>query len=218
MNRQSLLGHLLVSKLSSQAENLATESLLYIIESSPVAKQSLLRFLKEICPDYSLGEVNFRSQQLCEGGCIPDLVGTDSEFKKRIIIEAKFWANLTANQPVAYLEQLDPHGLLIFIAPALRLASLSAELVRRCREANLSISPEILVGREVVFRKISSHHTLVLASWRAVLNHLVSRLTLEEDQRTLADVLQLLGLCERVDQEAFLPLRSEELGGNLARQ
>jgi hypothetical protein len=61
----------------------------------------------------------------------PDLVATDEMGGERLIIEAKFWANLTDNQPGAYLTRLAPArpSLLLVVAPQVRLATLWTDLL-----------------------------------------------------------------------------------------
>ena len=56
------------------------------------------------------------------------MVGLDRNNKPAVIIEAKFWAALTENQPNAYLNRLPQKGVLLFVAPAQRIESLWAEL------------------------------------------------------------------------------------------
>ena len=43
------------------------------------------------------------------GQARPDLAAVDQYDVKRVFIEAKFWAGLTKNQPVEYLEELRKH-------------------------------------------------------------------------------------------------------------
>lgn len=68
-------------------------------------------------------------------------------------VEAKFWAVLTASQPVEYLRELEgatAPSVLVFLAPEKRLASLRAEVVERCRRAASGAASEGRYGRRVV--------------------------------------------------------------------
>jgi len=134
-----------------------------------------------------------------------------------LVIEAKFWAGLTENQPVAYLNNLptESEAILLFVAPALRTTLLWTELVSRCKEAGVPCGTEREISPEVKVRTIRQRHTLALSSWRALLAHLTQTLNMEGDMGAISDVFQLQGLCDRMDDEAFLPLSSEELTSSI---
>jgi len=211
MEKHSLLAQL-ATRFSTHPENLATESLVYILRGSQAARRGLLSFVRHLgvtVPEL----VSFRSQEGSSEGSIPDLVGRDSNGNEVLIIEAKFWAGLTDSQPVAYLNRLpEPReAILVFVAPAQRLTILWGELISRCRDAHLVLGPEAQISAEVKCRRIGGHHSLSLVSWRALLSHLLNTLNAEGDSITISNVLQLQGLCDRMDDDAFLPIRSEEL-------
>lgn len=215
MATQSLLGHL-ASRFAVHPENVATESLAYVLQRSPGAKRALLAFIRHLgvpVPE----NLSFRTQESGPDGSIPDLVGTDSDGRQVVIIEAKFWAGLTDNQPVAYLNRLptESEAILLFIAPALRSTLLWTELLSRCKETNVPLGTEREISPEVKLRSIRQHHTLALSSWRALLTHLLQTLNVEGDTAAISDVLQLQGICDRMDDDAFLPLRSEELSSSI---
>ena len=50
--------------------------------------------------------LHFRTQVTGDDATRPDLVGKDQAGREVLLIEAKFWAGLTENQPVSYLERL----------------------------------------------------------------------------------------------------------------
>ena len=54
-------------------------------------------------------------------------------------------------------------------------------------------------------------------SWRQLLSVIAQRLEAEGEHAVVADVRQLQGLCERMDEDQFLPLRPEELGPEIPR-
>jgi hypothetical protein len=129
-----------------------------------------------------------------------------------LIIEAKFWAGLTDAQPVRYL-QVAPHPeVLLFIAPEARQETLWRELERRVRGAELEM--ESNSG----FSAVVGPTVLALASWRAILNAMEAELYASGDGASLSDVRQLHELCKRHDDEAFLPLHSEELTSDVGRR
>jgi hypothetical protein len=71
-----------------------------------------------------------------EDETIPDLVGTDGEGDNVFVVENKFWAELTSNQPLGYLPLLpkSKSSALFFVCPEKRLATLHSELIRLINE------------------------------------------------------------------------------------
>ncbi len=217
MATKSLLSHI-AFRFPSQ-ENLATESLVYIVRESPAAKRGLLSFVHHHLAMELPESVVFHSQESNSDRSIPDIIGYTLEGKKVIVIEAKFWAPLTAYQPVSYLQQLplEESAVLLFVAPAKRLNILWDELLKRCTTANLYPEGEdkILVASDLRMRRIGNSHFMALTSWRALLAHIVHGLSAETDIAAHSDLHQLQGLCDRMDEEAFLPICSEELTSTL---
>ncbi len=112
MRKTSLLGHLVI-KLTHQQENIATEALNHILNTSSTARKSFLRYIEQTSIKFE--DLKFSTQIVCKDKATPDvvstdknkaildLVGIDADGDKVLIIESKFWAGLTGNQPVAYL-------------------------------------------------------------------------------------------------------------------
>jgi len=211
MQPQSLFGHL-ITMFSSHPENMATEALNYILNSSPTAKHAFLHYITQLgitIPDTLV----FQTQLSGADNAIPDLVGITSDRQQPILVEAKFWAGLTNNQPVTYLRRLpsDTDSVLLFLAPAMRFPTLWSELLRRCQEQHLPVEPPHTIASELMAVKVGSKQTLALASWRSVLTFLLRALETEGQYQAAADIQQLFGLCSHMDDQAFLPLHSEEL-------
>ena len=138
--RKLLLGHL-VLRFASSPENVATEALAFILDKSPTTRHELSDFLRASgvkLPD----DLVFRTQVVGNDATIPDLVGSKADWREFLIVESKFWAGLTGNQPVSYLKRLSRHGggLLLFVAPEQRRATLWPKLLRRCADASLEIT------------------------------------------------------------------------------
>lgn len=215
MQHDSLFGHF--ASRSDQTENVATEALNYVLNRSPVARYAFLEYVRQAGVELP-NTLIFRTQAVGDDNAIPDLVGTDSESRQVFLLEAKFWAGLTGNQPVTYLERLptEVEGLLLFVAPARRFETLWPELLRRCQDGNVAV--EHLhddVAQDFRAVRVGPAHTLALTSWRAVLAYILRVLETKGEHRTASDVQQLQGLCERMDSDAFLPLRSEELTSDI---
>ena len=127
---------------------------------------------------------------------------------------------MTEAQPVSYLHRLTPEqpGILLFIAPAKRAQRLWGELDRRCRDAEVEFEALPIPADNFRWSRAANGHVLALVSWSYLLDVLERELDAQGDTSTAADVRQLRGLCERMDSDAFLPLRDEEITGELGRR
>ena len=216
--RGTLFGHLALS-FATHPENLATEALNFILGSSRHARDALA----EVCspPNAVLPpELRFRTQVAAADGAIPDLVGFDAAGAPRVLLEAKFWAGLTDRQPVDYLRRLPPSQVaaLIFVGPSVRFPTLWPELLRRCQLADVPLGQDIAGEDEARWVTVGQDHMLGLVSWRRLLSVMGMRVTAAGDSQTAHEIEQLIGLSERMDADAFLPLRSEELGAPSPRR
>src|SRR5688500_13595819 len=122
----TLFGHL-ARRFSSSPENLATESLLYILKRSLPAKSAFFRYLEQTGCTPLPDNLRLTSQSTDKDDqSIPDLVGFDAQNRPIFICESKFWAGLTGNQPVSYLKQLEKASgsLLLIIGPSKRVSLL----------------------------------------------------------------------------------------------
>jgi hypothetical protein len=107
------------------------------------------------------------------------------------------------------------NSILLFVAPTLRFQTLWPELLRRCWEATITIEPVSQVGDELRVGQINDQQFLALTSWRSLLSSIRRALETAGQTDVIADVIQLQGLCDRMDTEAFLPPRSEELTSSI---
>ena len=136
-------------------------------------------------------------------------------------MEAKFWAGLTENQPNAYLARLpldQRPAVLLFVAPDARIETLWPEL-HRLIEPPFDWQPvETSHDSEIKCALVDgATRYLVLASWRALLNRMLS-FAMSSGDSIEADIRQLHALCEQQDQEAFLPLKPHELAPEIPRR
>lgn len=213
----------LVYKFSQSPENLATESLQYILSTSPSAAAGLHRLVFQ-CGASINSDCVFRTQVAGSNGEIPDLIGFNrSSNAEQIILEAKFWASLTDNQPVTYLKRLPKNqpSILLFVAPATRIATLWPELTRRAILENIfsdQIQTTCASDECKVIRLDETPRVFALVSWRYLLTMMKSCCVEFSDSKSVQDIEQLTGLCERMDEKEFLPLRSDELGSGIARR
>ena len=218
MPQNSLFGEIAI-RLSTHPENIATESLRYIFEQHSTAWPSVRRFLER--GNISLPEsLVFRTQSSGEDSAIPDLVGIDSDGVEIFLLEAKFWAGLTSNQPVTYMRRIRQHrqGVLCFVAPDLRLETLWPKLLKACEMANIPVGEQNQISAGFRVAQIPDHGQLALLTWRSLLSAIEHEASTRPDYGLKADVDQLAGLCNRMDGEAFLPLQSNDLSPEIGRR
>ena len=207
----ALLAHL-APQLTERIEDIAVEALGYILSNS-AAMAGLQEFLGET--NVELAQLDRVQTQVTQDGTRPDLVGFAQDGTERLLVEAKFWAGLTANQPNAYLERLpndDRPTALLVVAPKARLETLWIELCRLagCPSAQISGNPRSVA--------VTERKYLILVSWSALLDRLSTHAHRRGEYSIKADVSQLSALCQRQDDEAFLPLRQSEFGLELPRR
>jgi hypothetical protein len=204
-----LLAHLSY-RLTTQHEVIVTEGLTYILQQSSICRKALHDIVLSF--ECELPEtLRFYSELTGENLERPDVVGLADDGQERFIIEGKFEAGLTDNQPNNYLTRLLPEndGMLLFAVPELRVENLWRELLDRAgQKFSLSNQRDLSDGSKSV--DINTHHKLGIISWENVLNGLLHPAQRQSDQ-IAGDILQLLSLCNRIEGESFNPISSEEL-------
>lgn len=216
-NEKTLFGEVAL-RMARSPEDIATESLCYILQQYEVARQYFLDLCEKSgvrLPD----TIRFATQDSTEGHR-PDLVGIDSQGQRSIVVESKFWAGLTANQPTTYLKSLpsEADALLLFIVPARRFETLWPKLRSISTSDGFTLSDERDVYQEFRICDVSPNHRLAQISWRVLVAGLISMGEAEGVLQLVADARQLQGLCERMDGESFLPLTDSELSPAIGRR
>ena len=97
----SVLAHVVVGRLDG--EPAATVALAYILNSCPDTARAFIGMLREANVEFEPGRIE--AELDIEDGR-PDLTIHDIDGRVRVFVENKFWAGLTAAQPVSYLEEL----------------------------------------------------------------------------------------------------------------
>lgn len=212
---ETLLAHL-AHRLGHGSEDLATEALAFILRN-PVAARGMASHAARWCPDLS-PTPRFRTQDwLSEDEAVPDLVGVAADGSTPLIVEAKFGAALTPNQPVTYLKRLLPSGepgLLLFLVPARRRRSIWAEIQHRCEASGLSLAPS-----NQSFCGAHGPAVVAVTVWPDLLEEIERHLVpLTDHRRTFAELEQLRGLCERADRSVFAPFTTQFLGGDVGKR
>ncbi len=214
MNK-SILGRL-ARNFTVSPENLATEALSYLIGNSARARSFFTQYVSSGI--YEINEDIIFSTQVhsAEDSTIPDLIGRNISGEEVLMFEAKSWASLTENQPVEYLKRLKK-GILLFIVPQVRVNILWNELLRRCNDAKIECTDTKPINNNFRAVRVGTDKCMMITDWPSLLGALlVNGASLETE--TVEDIKQLLGLCNEMDTEAFLPLNSDELNSTFGRR
>ena len=209
---ESLLAHL-YTRISGSQEDVATVSLKYIIDSSPALNAAYNKLLSDSLKIQIPSDVRYKDQSIGENMERPDMSGTDSEGNEIILCEMKFYAGLTENQPNGYLKRLIDEGgkALVFVCPKARRVSLWSKVKDLC------IANKRVLADEDGYRITVDGIAMAIITWTEIIDTL--RLTASSVAVTaLPDIAQLAGFCNMMDQDAFIPLASDELGPETPRR
>lgn len=210
---QTVFSHIIQKRYSQSYEDVATDALAYILNTHDSAQRGWMKILKGIAPD--VPDLRFRTQ-LSEGNIRPDMWGY-SGLETYLYVENKFWAGLTDNQPIAYLEELASHPhqtLLLMIVPGAREQTMIAELSRRMLEAKISYIEDKINNKEIVWcLKTSLGPALALSSWPRVIEYL--KMESVDNPVALSDLSMLQSLCDAADIGRFVPMNSSEINNQL---
>ena len=191
-----------------QNEPAATQALTYILRKDPNLVQSLVGLINDEKLQFEPGRVD--AEHSIEDGQ-PDVTIYDLEGRLRVFVENKFWAGLTKAQPVFYLRKLsnDYPSALIFIVPYQRVPTVCDELKDRCEAQGLEWGATPNESGEIRRASVDGKSLLVV-SWKCVLNQLLDIANSQGMDEVRADVLQLRGLTDSMNLGAFLPLKEDE--------
>ena len=212
MAHQSILAHL-APLFTNQIENVATEALAHLLLEYPTVTVAFREYVSQAGSDLP-ASLKFSTQARgWQDAAIPDLVGLDGEGRYVLIVESKFWANLTPNQPETYLKRM-PAGvpaILLFIAPASRLPTLWQELLDRSQPDQPTGQPQAAITPQFYTLQMNDRHILALTAWESVLAALFRQAQQAGEEHACSDLWQLQSLCARIDAEAFQPLSAGEM-------
>lgn len=217
MPESSILAFL-AHRFPTGRENLATEAFYYLLRESPEARRALAELVWPLGLDIPSG-VTYQTQVSSDENGIPDLIGSIDSSDPYLIIESKFWAGLTSRQPNSYLELLRrrEQSALLFIAPRRRMESLWPELLRRVQESHPGDIPEGS-SENLRWLHVDSHRSLGLTNWAFVLGTVRQSLERSDNHHLIADLDQLIALCNQADGEGFEPISDEELASSHGRR
>lgn len=205
---QTVFSYIIQKRFSQVNEDVATDALAYILESSESARNGMMKLLRSIVPD--LPALQFKTQQI-EGTIRPDMWGF-ADNQPRVFVENKFWAGLTDNQPLSYLKQLAAYPqptVLLVIAPAAREQTLWRELNHRLAAKGISTTARAAAPAVPCSADTQLGPVLALTSWGNVLSILEHECA--DDPSARGDLVQLRALCDSADADAFAPVSRAEV-------
>ena len=190
--------------LRGSFEDLAVEALGYILNSSKTATQALEVVVRDGGQNVSSIRM-VQTQVVEETGATPDLSCLDEDGEKHVLIEAKFDAMLTKNQPVQYLKHLpdDRSSVLLVVAPKRRIEPLWKEMMDLVRASGDFAVGEEAVSESLIGAPVSECSTLMLVSWEHLLLQLAMRAEENSDRDTLRSIAELQGVVEYEALNAF---------------
>ncbi|MBL8021667.1 MAG: hypothetical protein JNM27_18490 [Leptospirales bacterium] len=210
----SLLG-IFYNRIKGSQEDIASEGLCYLLNGSQKANDALLGIIRNEIGDVTLKGITFQTQVTGTEDDRPDIVGHDESATERIMIEAKFWASLTKNQPCTYLERLaanGPRNALVFVCPALRVRSIWDELKRRVVTEGFEITSDDEKHR-ITYKNV----VLFIRTWDQVLNA-VRDVLVQDNSPLVSDVDQIIGFCRIIDETTFKPITSDDMSPSLGKR
>ena len=210
-DNDTLLAYL-VSSFPGNTENIATEALCHIFDHSDACGVALndviqagVRGLNAI--------TSIKTQVIHRDGTRPDLVGFDENNIERVLIEVKFWAELTANQPYGYINRLPNDGpaLVMFLVPDERVHSLWPLLQGLMRQKFGHLVETESERRCVRVGDTQKH--LMIVSWGSLLDSMAARSSDYAEAGVETEIRQLRSLATYADAGAFKPIGRDEKSG-----
>ena len=216
-DNDTLLAYL-VSSFPGNTENIATEALRHIFDHSDASVEALNDVVQSGARGVAPVTI-VKSQVIKADGTIPDLVGFDENRKERVLVEVKFWAGLTPNQPNAYLKRLPSDGpaVVVFLAPEDRIQSLWPQLKERL-SGQFGALTETDSERKCVRVGDGQRH-LMIVSWGGLLDSMAARSSDDGNHGVETEIRQLRSLAKYADAGAFKPIgHGEEFGADSEAQ
>lgn len=206
----SLLAHLF-PRIKGSQEDVATYSLSYILEQSGILNEAFTKMISSKLKIPFKNALSYNCQDADSEYGRPDIAGYDAG-TLTLLCEAKFYAGLTANQPVSYLKRLQgtADSGVIFICPKDRVVSLWDKVVGLAEEAGLS-------GNKIDDKCMDYSGTkMSVVSWSEI-NAELLRVATERHPEMIGDLRQLEGFCSKVESEAFIPFKEDDFSIQTAR-
>ena len=201
------------NQIKSSQEDIASDGLKHILQNSIYAKNYLKNsiFTKT---NIELPELNYTNQISKTELGRTDISGLDINGEEILIIEAKFWASLTENQPISYLKRLKENSILLFVCPTLRKNSLFVELKKKLTDENIPFKPDNLILKLI----LENGQQILVQSWNEILEPIKEVLKENNQYRLVSDIDQIIGFCEVIDSNSFIPLSDNDLSPEIGKK
>ncbi len=210
---QSLLG-LFYNKIKGSQEDIASESLVYILKQSYESRQVLNQIIRNNTGlDFS--DLNYDTQNVGDELERPDISGIDENGTEVFLIEAKFWASLTRNQPNGYLERLGKNTVLMFLVPSLRTRTVFEEIKSRIKEKYEKVEID---NENLKIILTETNKQVFIKSWDEILRAIKTKIEQTNNQNLLSDLNQIIGLCNSIDSNSFQPITDEDLSPSIPKR
>ena len=206
----SLLAHL-YSRIRGSQEDVATLALQYLLSQSKLLNMA---FTKQIADCFGT-ELDERLQYTCqsvgENHERPDMAGKNKLGHEVVLCEMKFYAGLTANQPLGYIDRLkaEKGKGLIFICPKARQTVLWSKLCDLCNQRNTEYVKKNCICVDGVY--------LSILTWADIIGEL-ERVASSFEREYISDIHQLKGYCAQMDSDAFIPFTAGEITADNAKK
>lgn len=210
-DRTTLLAYLVPE---DRAEDTATKALTFILNKDEACRDALNDLLR--AGGFDLEPIERVETQVAEKDrSRPDMTGYDRTGGKRLLIEAKFWADLRQEQASGYFNQLDEEGpgVLLFIVPESRREILWKEIKGQMDKAGKELERVETFKGNWRAHIVGSDKRLLLVGWDFLLRRMAAG-----DSSTASDIWQLRGLARQQDDAPFQPIHTEELAPSLAHR
>lgn len=209
--RETLLGHLTL-RFATHPENLATEALAYILRRSRAARQRLAGIVRSMGAEIAVDDILTYDTQFNTGQYgIPDLVAYREDRSVALIVEVKFGAPFTKNQPWQYLKSLPlSASAFLFLVPNVRVRGVWA----RCQgyDNDLALGfQQVEAAHPLARRAFAGRHSVGVISWQDLMSELDESLRADQDPQPLADLQQLWGLVRNMEEQVLVPFTEDDL-------
>ena len=211
---QSLLGQF-YNRIKGSQEDIASEGLVYILKQSLESRKVINQIVKANT-NLTFSDLSFQTQNVGKNLERPDISGKNETGKEVLLIEAKFWASLTHNQPNGYLDRLSENTALMFLVPTLRERTVYQELKYRIYEVYQENAEYNDSELSIIITSSQKH--IFIKTWNDVLTSIKSRIEQTNNINLISDLNQIIGLCNSIDQNSFQPITDEDLSPKIPKK
>lgn len=206
---KSLLAHL-YTRIKGSQEDVATLALQYVLSQSSKLNETFNLLISKKVELSIDKELKYRCQAVGDNLERPDMSGINSAGQEVVLCEMKFYASLTEKQPNEYIDRLiKANGkVLVIVCPEIRRTSLWKQIIELTELRNVIEVNNWCIDVDGI--------RLCIFTWAEILEHL-RRVASESALDLISDINQLVGYCDQMDSEAFVPFKDEDLSAKVAK-